>query len=328
MAGHTLTPYEFVATRKWARKEKKGEHLLLASLGEDKQVDLLEVIEQNILAVEPVVSTDDTRTVRCVQVESWGDAVAIVLAAEISGEREVVRDGADAARPVTFVKGRQHLTAYYSCCVVWRPASGTEGILLMHSPWGRGGNRGELMKLLQRAVDADPDAKTKLRTNPLVPQKALARLLRRASATRIIYSKRSGIRSTFDNTNQSAPAEMDLVVKGSDSVPYRNALAAAIRSGSDEQLFTVRVRDESQKGGYREEEFDDVEVDLETAGGRRRYSVKGGTIPTVGFNITPDVNNVYYRLPDDQPDRWPTELLDGLSVVLKKTLDEVQRDLA
>ena len=46
MAGHTLTPYEFVATRKWARKEKKDEHLLLASLGEDAPVDLLDAIEQ------------------------------------------------------------------------------------------------------------------------------------------------------------------------------------------------------------------------------------------------------------------------------------------
>lgn len=325
MSGHLVTPYEVTATRKYARQEKR-EFLLLASIAKDVTVDLLDAAEGNITGVQPLKSTDGTRTVACVEAERIGDSVGMVFAADVSGEREVVHDGDLPGRPVVFTKGNKHVTRFYSCCLLWRPPSGTSGILLVHSPWGRGGSKAQVVQLVQRAVDS-ADAKAQIHADPVIPAKALDRILRNAKATKITYTRATGVTSTFGNAAQqaSAPAEIDLVVKGSNSIPFRDALAAALKATTTnrEKLFTVRVRDGNS---YRDETFDDVAIDITTPGGTRRYSMKHETLPTIGFNLTPEINAIYYGLPDGGQD-WARDLLSGALPHLIKRVEEVQRDL-
>lgn len=325
MAGHVVTPYEVTATRKFARKNKDTP-LELASIGEGVTVDLLDAVDSNILGIEPLKSTDGSRRVTCAEMRRNNDTLAMVFAADVSGEREVVHDGADPARPVIFTKGDQDVTRFYSCCLLWRPAPGTAGILLVHSPWGRGGSRSQIVRLIQRAVDQTEGAKAKISADALVPAKILARILRQAKATKITYRRTTGITSTFGDAQErkSAPAEIDLVVKGSGSIPYRDALAAALKATANrEKLFTVRVRNDD--GGYREETFDDVAIDIPTAGGTRRYSMRDDTLPTIGFNLTPEINSIYYGLPDGGVG-WPKLLLDGVVPLLQRRLTEVRTD--
>lgn len=331
MSGHTVTPYELTAVRKHVRlKGKEPEPLLLASIAKDRTIDLLDAIASHVEAVSAVTSSDETRAVSCVETRRDGNALLLVIAQDVSGEREVVLDGDDPQRPVVFTKGEKHVTRIHSCCMVWRPASGTAGLLLMHSPWNRGGSRASVLRLIQRAVDAEEGAKAKLHADPMIPAKALERLLRQAKATRITYSKAAGVRTEFDDNGlvTSAPAELDLVVRGSDSVPFRDALASALRKPANRQkLFTIKVRDDDADGGYREETFDDVEVAIETAAGSKTYSIAQNTVPTMGFNITSEVNHVYAGLPEDDEGRgWPALLLDGLSGRLAAIAAEVTAD--
>ena len=328
MAGHLVTPYEVTATRKHARSDK-DKPLILSSIGKGVTVDLLDAVESNVCQVEPLKSTDETRTVECVEVRRNGDAVAMVFASDISGEREVVHDAALPGRPVVFTKGSKHVTRFYSCCLLSRPASGTSGVLLVHSPWGRGGSKSQVVRLVQRAVDRTEGAKAKISADALIPAKALDRILRQARTTRITYTRSTGVTSTFgeEAPRASAPAEIDLVVKGSNSVPFRDALAAALRATKNrEKLFTVRVRDDAADGGYREETFDDVAVDIATAGGVRRYSMREDSLPTMGFNLTSEINAVYYGLPEGGTD-WPVQLLNGVLPHLETRLQEVLIDI-
>lgn len=326
MAGHIVTPYEVKAKRKHARTNKDT-LLLLASLATDRTVDFLDAVESNLVSVESLASTDGTRTVECVEVSRAGDALAMVFAADVSGEREVVHDGALPGRPVVFTKGNKHVTRFYSCCLLWRPPSGTSGILLVHSPWARGGSKAQVLKLVQRAVDCS-GAKAKISADPMIPAKALKRILRQANATKITYSRSTGVTSTFgeNDVKASAQAEIDLVVKGSDSVPFRDALTRALKGTTNrEKLFTVSVRD-GEDGGYKEETFEDVAIDITTPGGSRRYSMKDNTLPTMGFNLTPEFNNVYYGLPEGGSE-WAAELLAGITPHLVRRAEEVRIDI-
>lgn len=292
MAGHTVTPYNVTAVRKHARaKETKEKALPLASIGKDAPVDLLDAVQARLLDVEPVVSGDSSQTFRPVAIERGtgmrSDRVAMLFATDVSGEREVVHDESP-ERKVIFTKDGKHVTRFYSNCLLWRPADETAGVLLIHLPWGRGGSRAHVLKLMQRAVDATEGAKAKLRVDPMIPQKMLARWLRRANATRITYTRTTGVTTTFGQTRASAQAELDLVVKGSATAGFRDALTKALQaSASRDRLFTLSVRDENAEGGLREETFEDVSVDIPIAGGVRRYSMRDDTVPTVGFNMTP-----------------------------------------
>lgn len=326
MAGHIVTPYEVKAKRKHARTNKDTD-LLLASLATDGTIDLLDAVESHLVNVETLTSTDGTRTVECVEVRRTGDALAMVFAADVSGEREVVHDGELPGRPVVFTKGNKHVTRFYSCCLLWRPPSGTSGILLVHSPWARGGSKAQVLKLVQRAVDCS-GAKAKISADPMIPAKALERILRQANATKITYTRSTGVTSTFGESDEraSAQAEIDLVVKGSGSLPFRDALTKALKATtSREKLFTVRVRD-GESGVYRDETFDDVAIDITTPGGSRRYSMKENTLPTMGFNLTPEFNNVYFGLPEGGSE-WAAELLSGVMPHLVRRAEEVRIDL-
>ncbi len=99
MAGHLVTPYEVTVTRKHARTDKR-KPLLLASIGKDMTIDLLDAVETNLTLVEPLKSSDEARTVECVEVRRKVDALAMVFASDVSGEREVVHDGGAVGRPV------------------------------------------------------------------------------------------------------------------------------------------------------------------------------------------------------------------------------------
>ena len=328
MAGHTLTPYEVTATRKWVRDKKAKEtKLLLASIDEDQTIDLLDAVTDNITDLDALETSDGTRTFQFEYYEADADTVTMVFSNEISGEREQIRDSKVKGRPVVFTKDDRHVTIYYSVCLLWRPPDGTEGLLLMHSPWGRGGSKTQVMKLLQAATNAS-GAKAKLAADALIPQKMLDRYLRNAKATKIIYRKDSAISSTFAGNTRTALAEMDLVVKGTNSIGYRDALAAALKATKQDptKLFTVGIRDPQADGGTREETFDDVEVEISTPGGTRRYSMRNETIPTVGLDVTSAVNSIYYGLDANDPDSWPEQLCAGVGPHLQKRLQEVQLD--
>jgi hypothetical protein len=328
MAGHTITPYELTATRKFLRdKSKKDEPLILASLSDSATVDLLTVIEKNVLKAKPSTSSDKTRETACVAVRRKGDIVTMVFACDISGEREVVRDAQAAGRPVVFTKGQKHIAQFLSICMLWRPAAGTEGVLLIHSPWGRGGSKAHILGVLQRAVNADSDAKAKLHADPKVPADVLEQLLQRANATKVTYTRRTGITSDFavsSSSQTSTSAEMELVVRGADSVPFRDAFTNALKRKADRsKLFTVQVRDGD--GGYEEQRFDDVEVEIQTGAGKRTYSMARDTIPTMGFDLTGEINAIYYTdMPDGAEADWPETLLENGSVHMKRILDEVK----
>lgn len=314
MAGHIVTPYEVIATRKGARKNK-DEPLLLAALGKDVSLDLLDLVETNICKVPPCVNGDKTSSTRCVAVERTGDSVLMVFDAGRSGEREVVRDNSP-KRKVVFTKQNDHIGSYYSSALLWRPPSGTAAVLLVHSPWGRGGSKGQVLQLLQRAVNVEELAAAKLRANPMIPAKELAKILRAAKSTRITYTKSTGVTSTFDGASgkKSAPAEIDLVVKGSGSIPFRDELTRALKATANkDKFFTLSVRDEAVDGGYREETFDDVTIDIQTSAGSKRYSMRNETVPTLGFNLTSEFNEVYSALPKEaaRVDEWPDLILKG-----------------
>jgi hypothetical protein len=327
MAGHTITPYELTATRKFVRdKAKRSELLPLASLSSDSTIDLLDVVEQNVLDVAGSHSSDKTRETTCVAARRNNDVVTMVFACDISGEREVVRDAESAGRPVVFTKGENHVAQFLSICMLWRPSGGTDGVLLIHSPWGRGGSKAHIIGVLQRAVDAHPDAKAKLHADPKVPADVLEQLLQRANATKVTYTRRTGITSDFSQAAAnpaSAPAEMELVVRGAESLPFRDAFAAALKRKADrEKLFTVKVRDGD--GGYEEQRFDDVEVEIQTGAGKRTYSIARDTIPTMGFDLTSEINAIYYSLPDDEHSGWPETLLDEGAKHLERVLAHVR----
>ncbi len=326
MSGHRITPYEVTATRKRARKEEKDHELLLASLSDSTTVDLLDVVQDHIVGAEPLVRDDKTWQLECVGVGRRKSSVSMVFAVDISGEREVIRDGSLPERPLAFTKDKKHVTRFYACALLWRSTAGTEGRLLVHSPWGRGGTRVQITKLLQRALDANLDAKTKLHSNPLVPAKMLKQFLDQAKNTKITYSKSKGIESTFGDTtsSRSTRAEMDLIVKGSDTIPFRDALQSALKaSASKDSFFTIRLRNDEPPTGYSEETFDDVYIDLETGGGIKRYSMAKDTIPTVSFDQTSRINGIYFDLPSDKPDEWAERLLAGVTPILKEHLLDV-----
>lgn len=323
MAGHTVTPYSVIAKRKHARGER--DNLLLASLSPGGTVDLLDVVAEHITAVDPQVSTDGATTIRCEVAERKGDSVMMVIAIEVTGEQEIVRRAGD--REVVLVKEREHITQYYSCALLWRPPSGTEGMLLTHSPWGRGGRRTAIAKLIQRAVNVDGDTKALIKTDTLVPAAVLERYLRQAKATRIIYSKGTGITSTFGGKRASTPAEVDLVVKGSDSAGFRDQLSKVLKQRKEaslEGLFRIQVRD-PDGGGYREEEFDDVSVDIPVLGGVRRYSLKKNTVPTLGFDATEAITSAYHDLAGSGEGEWAERLLRSVRPKLEQFREELTR---
>lgn len=327
MAGHTLTPYQITATRKRARKNK--DPLLLAAVGKDQPVDVLDALETHLVDAPPLVSTDETRQVRCVAVDRDGDLLQFIVACDIRGEREVVHDGDAADRPAVFEKNKHHVTRYYSSCLIYRSPTATEGILLVHSPWGRGGSKGQILKILQRALDCDPDVKALLHADALVPAGMLYRLLQNAKATKITYRKDAGVSSEFEQVSgrRSAPAEFALTVKGTTSLGYRDALTKALKSGrgkgQEHQLFTVQVRS-GPDGEMHDETFDDVDVTIESGGTTKVYSVGRDTFPTVSTNVTTEFNSIYWALPDGKYDQWPVELLRETGPILSNALSDAR----
>jgi hypothetical protein len=288
MAGHTITPYELYATRKRPRKEEDGTKrlLLAAELTRDGTLDLLDVLSDHVLEAAPSVANDQSRSVTCVDVHRHGEMLDLVFACDVTGEREVVRDPAEGV--VVFMKDAKHVARYFSCCRVWRPANGDQGLVLIHSPWGRGGSKNQILAVLQRAVNAEEGAAAKLRAHPKIPQEVLEEWLKTLNATKITYLKPKGIRSRFETVAgaRSAPAEMAVVVKGSDTIPFRDALTHAFRASQDRQaFFTVEMR--NSDGSYSDEKFEDVEITIDLGAGHlRTYSMRKETVPTVGFDLT------------------------------------------
>jgi len=326
MSGHRVTPYELTATRKWAKEDEAGENLLLASVSDDKTVDLLDVVEAHIKNVPPATNADKTWELECVEVQRQKDSLSMAFAVDVSGEKETILDGSKPGRPFAFEKNQKHVSRFYSCCLLWRPPKSTEGRLLVHSPWGRGGSRVQTTRLLQRALNEEPELKVKLHAAPLVPAKLLQKFLERAKATQITYVKPKGIASTFGDAtnNRTTLAHMAVVVKGSDTIPFRDALQAALKASKNrDALFSIRLRDEGAKGGYIDETFEDVLIDLDTGGGIKRYSMRTDAIPTVTFDETSEINNLYFALPENNHDIWAKELLKGATPVLEKLLLDV-----
>lgn len=311
MAGHRITPYELTATRKWPHKAEDGERklLLATELVREGSLDVLDAIHDNLAETDPVKSHDDTRSVSCVHAVRTGDALDLVFACDVSGEREVVRDPEQGL--VVFMKGPDHVARYYSCCRVWRKSDADRGLLLVHSPWGRGGSKLQILRFLQRAVNLEEGAAAKLHANPKVPAQLLDYLMANLNATKITYVKDKSIRSRFsERVSETAHAAVSLVVKGTDTVPFRNGLTAALTAAQNrEKFFTIEVA--QQDGGYTEETFDDVEITVSNGAGETRYSMARDTIPGLGFDYTPDLTRVYLGLPSDRDDNWPRLLLDG-----------------
>lgn len=330
MSGHRVTPYEVTATRKHVKNEQeKGKPLLLASIAKDEALDLLDAVENHLLAVEPMVSADKSRTLLPIRALRSGDGVGMVFATDITGEREVVHDGTLPTRPVRFTKGKTDVTRFYSCSLLWRPPGGTRGLLLVHSPWSRGGSRNHILTLLQRAVDSEPAAKAKVRADAIIPASVLRRIVRNANATKITYAKQKRITSTFAKaatSSTSTQAEMDLVVKGSMTAPYRDALSNALRATANKDkdtLFTIRVGEGDEA---REETFDDVTVEFETATGSKRYSMRDESIPTASYDQTSKINAIYFGLPENAV-TWPDELLRDVIPLLTGIADEVRSEM-
>lgn len=309
MTGHTVTPYEISATRAHARSNKDVK-LLLASLGEKTTVDVLDALSNSLATVDPIEPKIDSRGVRCVLTDRDGDKLWLVFAVDYIGQREIVQDGDDPAHPAVFEKNGKHISRFFSVGLIWRPDDGEEGVMLIHSPWGRGGTRSQIMTLLQRSVAATPGAKAKLHSRAMVPEAVVRRIVSNLNSTRVTYVKDTGVQSTFgaNSGKKSAPAEMSITVKGSATIPYRDALAAALRSKRNRDgLFVIDVRDED--GGYTTETFDDVQIAVKTASGTREYSLRDETLPTIGFNLTPEINSAYAALPENEHAKWPGELL-------------------
>lgn len=323
MAGHSITPYELHATRKWPlQEEDKERKLLLAQeLVREGSLDLLDALEDNLADVAPTISTDKTRTVSCVDLDRRGDVLDMVFACDVSGEREVVRDPAEGL--VVFMKGPNHTARYFSCCSVWRATDGDTGLMVVHSPWGRGGSKNQILSVLQRAVNAEDGAKAKLRANPKIPHDVLETWLANLNATKITYRKDKGIRSQFANVSgkRSAAAEMALVVKGTETLPYRDALKRALQGSTNrDKLFTVEMREAGD--AYADETFDDVEVSITHGDGRSTtYSIGRDTVPTMGFDYTKELSKVYLALPEEDDGDWPVQLRKGATPFMDKVLD-------
>lgn len=324
MSGHMVTPYELTARRKRARGAQKNSHLLLASVSDEETIDLLDLVDTSILEIEPL-RRDDEWVLQCVGKQRQQDSLSLVFAVDVSGERESIRDRTKPGRPRVFDKGKDHIARFYATALLYRPPDGTEGRLLLHSPWGRGGTRTQVTKLLQNAANQEPKAKAQLETSAIVPRQIIERFLRNAKNTRITYTKPKGITSEFEGRSHGTRAEMGLVVKGTDTIPYRDALQAALRSPRNRDgLYTVRMRDDSSDdaGVYREERFDDVIIDLQTGTGLKRYSLRDQTIPTASFDLTSEINLIYYALPDDDDTDWANLLLQGVTPLLEHGLQD------
>lgn len=325
MAGHTVTPYQLKAKRARARKNKEVT-LNLAALADGTSVDLLDVLEANLPSVAAYESSDKSQLIRCELVNACAaDVVTIVFAADRLGEREVLHDTSEDSRPVVFEKGRKHAARYFMCCLVWRPTDGGDGILLLHSPWGRGGTKTQILKLLQSAVRNEPKAKAKLSADAMIPAAALSAILDRANATKITYRRETGVQSDFASVDgtKTAPASMALVVKGTNTLPYRDALGKALKDKANRsKLFVASVADGD--GNYTEQTFDDVEVEVDTGAGKATYSISTESIPTMGYNETSEINAAYYALPEGDWGNWPAQLEAAVRPVLLRVLGNVQ----
>lgn len=340
MALHKYTPYQVTAERLNHRGKDGAPRLELAALGGDQPVDLLDALEANLVGLPPINNQAKTQKMRCVDVRRSGDYLHMVFAHDYSGERELVldvaegEDGGEGVAKVVFLKEDQHVARIYSCCTVWRPSSPADdpcvGVLLIHSPWGRAGSRSMTGRLLQKALRAhDPAPKAKLKLDALVTDAALQNIINTADATRIRYTKSKRLRSSFanpDGGHQSVESEMSLVVKGADATPFRDALRGALRSADKRSsLFTVEIRDGE---AFEEETFDDVEVTFTTGSGNTTYSLKKDNVPTMGYDLSSDVQSVYAILPpEERGDNWPRLILDGLVERLQRLATEVSRGL-
>lgn len=340
MALHKYTPYKITAEKLYDRGAGPAPRLELAALGGDEPVDLLDALTSNLIGLPPVANQSKTQRMRCVDLLRTRDYLHLVFAHDYSGERELVFDvaegaeGEDDASEVVFLKEDKHVARIHSCCTIWRPSSAkddpTTGIILIHSPWGRAGSRALTGKLLQKALrQHEPKPKARLHLDPLVSDEALRRIIDTADATKIRYSKTKWLRSDFASPNggqQSVESEMSLIVKGADATPFRDALRGALRnSDRRSSLFTVEVRDGD---GFDEETFDDVEITFAAGSGNTTYSLAKNAVPTMGYNLSGDVQSVYAALPpEERGEDWPSLILSGLADRLQRLAREVRRGL-
>src|SRR5689334_1895838 len=92
VAGHTFSPFALTATRSHARKDKSD--LVLSSLAEKATVDLLTALESGLGSVSPRTMSDGAISI---SPQAWrvnGDVLEFVLAIDVKGIREIIRDGA------------------------------------------------------------------------------------------------------------------------------------------------------------------------------------------------------------------------------------------
>src|SRR5262249_28228714 len=133
-----------------------------ATVFERESVDLLDAIVANhVVANEPKkrprrADGDDEsppkqhehRTVHLLRAQRDGDHVDLVYAADFHGNRELeMKDG-----EVVFEKLTEHVTRIFGVASVWRHPTEPRSVLLVHTPWSRGGGSTRLIQLLTRCV--------------------------------------------------------------------------------------------------------------------------------------------------------------------------------
>jgi hypothetical protein len=253
-----------------------------------------------------------------------GDFLHFIVNYDVLGEREAVRDAAD---KLVFIKRSDHVSRFLAICTLWRPVDSTEGLLLVHNPWGRG-NRGGPAKLAQQALTKS-GTKVQLLAELLVPPKAVKAMLQHTTG-RARYTAPAGIVSTFGDDDPatdptSAPGTIEFRLGG----PFARAMMNRVEKNLDkadaaEKLLTVSVRMPGVDGDAVDVRFDDLEVEVKTETGPKFYSVLDGSIPSFGFNLTSELNPIYMALDAEDDTEWAAELLEGCSTIMEAQVVEAQ----
>lgn len=314
MAAHLVTPFIVSARRRGARDKTL---LPLSTACAPANADILTKLESHLAATKIDGTAVTPKTLTIGGVKRNGDFLHFIVNYDVLGEREAVRE----ADKVVFIKRSDHVSRFLAICTLWRPLDSTEGLLLVHNPWGRG-NRGGPAKLAQRAL-TDADTKVQLIVEMLVPPKAVKAMLRNTTG-RARYTAPAGIVSSFgDDDPTSAPGTIEFRLSG----PLAKAMMNRVEKNLDkadavEKLLTVSVQMPGADSDSVDVRFEDLEVEVKTETGPKFYSVLDGSIPSFGFNLTTELNPIYMALDAADDTKWAGELLEACSAMMEAQVVE------
>jgi len=338
MAGHSLTPYRITATKKRARGAAKDRLLSLSDLTPDDGVvvDFVDVVSDHLLAAPPIESRDKSQSTRCLAlrlrtVRKSGNRVGRVLdmvfAVDRRGERRPVED--PETNTVVFEQLADHSARYYALASIYlADGDGTTATLILHRPWGQGVSRRHVERHLNKCFQLSGHP-VKPSVGTLVTDDVIKQTIRTAKESAVVYKRRTRARNMFNEAR--ADGNMEFRVGGKQATAeFLNGFAQVLRDPArrDELLSIHLPGIAGDEDGQGEEDdlvhFDDAVIAFEMPDGTvRHYSIERDNMPSISFDVTGEINDVYFALPAKQYDVWPDRLITGCAKHLLRLAEQL-----